>query len=244
GYRRARDDARRRRLVRGDGGGARRGPLPLPPPGRPGRARSCVPPSARRPRAERGRRSRGVRLERRRLARPAVSRGRVLRAARRRVHTRRDLRRRRNPARPPDPLPLLGITAIELMPLGEAPGRWNWGYDGVYLFAPEARYGPPDALKRLVCAAHARGLMVFVDVVYNHFGPEGNYLRLYAPAFFTARHRTPWGDAIDFEGPQSRAVRDFFIQNALYWLEEFHVDGLRVDAVHAIHDTSTPDILV
>jgi maltooligosyltrehalose trehalohydrolase len=142
-----------------------------------------------------------------------------------------------------DRLARLGITAIELMPLAEAPGRWNWGYDGVYPFAPEARYGPPDALKRLVCAAHARGLMVFVDVVYNHFGPEGNYLRLYAPAFFTARHRTPWGDAIDFEGPQSRAVRDFVLHNALYWLEEFHMDGLRLDAVHAIHDTSAPDIL-
>src|SRR5262249_49936107 len=99
-----------------------------------------------------------------------------------------------------DRLARLGVTAIELMPLAEAPGRWDWGYDGVYLFAPEARYGTPDALKRLVCAAHARGLMVFVDVVYNHFGPEGNYLRLYAPAFFTTRHRTPWGDAIDFAG--------------------------------------------
>ncbi len=137
----------------------------------------------------------------------------------------------------------LGVTAIELMPLGESPGRRGWGYDGVYAFAPEASYGTPDALKRLVCAAHARGLMVFADVVYNHFGPEGNYLARYAPAFFTPRHRTPWGDAIDFAGPHAHVVRDFFIHNALYWLEEYHVDGLRLDAVHAMHDTSRPHFL-
>jgi maltooligosyltrehalose trehalohydrolase len=142
-----------------------------------------------------------------------------------------------------DRLARLGVTAIELMPLAESPGRRGWGYDGVYPFAPEASYGPPDALKRLVCAAHARGLMVFVDVVYNHFGPEGNYLARYAPAFFTPQHRTPWGDAIDFAGPSARIVRDFFVHNALYWLEEFHADGLRLDAVHAIHDPSRPNFL-
>jgi maltooligosyltrehalose trehalohydrolase len=142
-----------------------------------------------------------------------------------------------------DRLARLGITAVELMPLAEFPGRRGWGYDGVYPFAPEASYGTPGALKRLVCAAHARGLMVFVDVVYNHFGPEGNYLARYAPAFFTPQHRTPWGDAIDFAGPRARVVRDFFIHNALYWLEEFHADGLRLDAVHAIHDTSRPHLL-
>ncbi len=140
-----------------------------------------------------------------------------------------------------DRLAHLGVTALELMPLAEAPGRYGWGYDGVYPFAPEASYGTPAALKRLICAAHARQLMVFVDVVYSHFGPEGNQLGRYAPAFCGSRRRTPWGDAIDFGGP---VVRDFFIHNALYWLEEFHADGLRIDAAHAIHDASQPDILV
>lgn len=138
----------------------------------------------------------------------------------------------------------LGVTAIELMPLADFPGKRNWGYDGVLLFAPDSSYGHPEDLKRLVQAAHARGLMIFLDVVYNHFGPEGNYLHAYAPQFFTGRHKTPWGDAINFDGPQSRAVRDFFIHNALYWLEEYHIDGLRLDAVHAIVDDSTPHILI
>jgi maltooligosyltrehalose trehalohydrolase len=137
----------------------------------------------------------------------------------------------------------LGVTAIELMPLADFPGRRNWGYDGVLPFAPDSSYGTPDDLKQLVQSAHARGLMVFLDVVYNHFGPEGNYLHLYAPQFFTDRHHTPWGAAINFDGPDSRAVRDFFIHNALYWLEEYHFDGLRFDAVHAIVDDSQPDIL-
>ena len=137
----------------------------------------------------------------------------------------------------------LGVTAIELMPIADFPGRRNWGYDGVLLFAPDATYGPSDALKALVDAAHARGLMVILDVVYNHFGPEGNYLPLYAPDFFTGRHATPWGAGLNFDGERSRVVRDFFVHNALYWLEEFHVDGLRLDAVHAIADDSTPDIL-
>jgi len=137
----------------------------------------------------------------------------------------------------------LGITAIELMPVADFPGKRNWGYDGVFLFAPDSTYGRPDNLKTLVQAAHSRGLMIFLDVVYNHFGPEGNYLNSYAPQFFTDRHHTPWGNAINFDGPESRAVRDFFIHNALYWLDEYHFDGLRLDAVHAIADDSTPDIL-
>ena len=137
----------------------------------------------------------------------------------------------------------LGVTVIELMPLADFPGRRNWGYDGVLPFAPDSSYGTPQELKQLVQSAHARGLMVFLDVVYNHFGPEGNYLHVYAPQFFTNRHRTPWGEAINFDGPDSRAVRDFFIHNALYWLEEYHFDGLRFDAVHAIVDDSQPGIL-
>ena len=142
-----------------------------------------------------------------------------------------------------DHLAGLGITAIELMPVADFPGRRNWGYDGVLPFAPDASYGRPDDLKALVDAAHARGLMVFLDVVYNHFGPEGNYLHCYAPQFFTERHKTPWGAAINFDDSGSRTVRDFFIHNALYWLEEYHFDGLRFDAVHAIIDDTRPDIL-
>jgi malto-oligosyltrehalose trehalohydrolase len=137
----------------------------------------------------------------------------------------------------------LGITAIELMPIAECPGAHNWGYDGVLPFAPEARYGAPEALKRLIAAAHRRGLMVFLDVVYNHFGPEGNYLGAYATGFFTERHRTPWGAAINFDGAGSRTVRDFFLHNALYWLEEYHFDGLRFDAVHTIRDDSPVHVL-
>lgn len=142
-----------------------------------------------------------------------------------------------------DYLVSLGITAIELMPVTDFPGRWNWGYDGVLLFAPDSSYGTPDDFKELVQAAHHKGLMVFLDVVYNHFGPEGNYLHIYGKPFFSDRHHTPWGSAINFDGENSRTVRDFFIHNALYWLEEYHLDGLRLDAVHAILDDSRPDIL-
>lgn len=142
-----------------------------------------------------------------------------------------------------DYLAELGFTAVELMPVADFPGKWNWGYDGVLLFAPDSQYGRPDDLKRLIQAAHRKGLMVFLDVVYNHFGPEGNYLRTYAPQFFTDRHQTPWGEAINFDGPDSSVVRDFFVHNALYWLTEYHFDGLRLDAVHAMVDDSTPDIL-
>jgi maltooligosyltrehalose trehalohydrolase len=137
----------------------------------------------------------------------------------------------------------LGITAIELMPVADFPGKRNWGYDGVLPFAPDSMYGRPEDLKKLVQSAHDRGLMVLLDVVYNHFGPEGNYLNCYAPQFFTDRHKTPWGNAINFDGTDSRSVRDFFIQNALYWLTEYQFDGLRLDAVHAIIDDYTPHFL-
>ena len=139
-----------------------------------------------------------------------------------------------------DHLADLGVTAVELMPIADFSGRRNWGYDGVLPFAPDSSYGTPEDLKRLVDAAHGRGLMMFLDVVYNHFGPDGNFLHAYAPQFFTDRFETPWGAAIDFS---RREVRDFFIHNALYWLEEFRFDGLRLDAVHAIVDESEPDIL-
>jgi maltooligosyltrehalose trehalohydrolase len=137
----------------------------------------------------------------------------------------------------------LGITAIELMPISSFPGERNWGYDGVLPYAPARGYGRPDDLKHFIDAAHAKNLMVLLDVVYNHFGPDGNYLWLYAPQFFTYRHCTPWDQAINFDGPGSRAVRDYFVHNALYWLEEYHFDGLRFDAVHAIADDSREHIL-
>jgi maltooligosyltrehalose trehalohydrolase len=137
----------------------------------------------------------------------------------------------------------LGVTAIELMPVGAFPGARNWGYDGVLPFAPSSRYGRPEQMKALIQAAHAKGLMVLLDVVYNHFGPEGNYLHAYAGAFFSTRHETPWGAAINFDGPDNRVVREFFIHNALYWLEEYHLDGLRLDAVHAIADESGTHLL-
>ncbi len=142
-----------------------------------------------------------------------------------------------------DHLVRLGVTAIELMPLADFAGRRNWGYDGVLPFAPDAAYGPPEELKQLVDAAHQRGLMVLLDVVYNHFGPEGNYLSLYAPQFFNPAHQTPWGAAINFDGGDSRTVRDFFVHNALYWIEELRFDGLRMDAIHAIADESSKHIV-
>ena len=132
----------------------------------------------------------------------------------------------------------LGITAIELMPLADFAGARNWGYDGVLPFAPDSSYGRPEELKALICAAHRLGLMVFLDVVYNHFGPEGNYLALYAPGFFAPRE-TGWGRSLDFSG----IARRFFIENALYWLIEYHFDGLRLDAVHAIDDQGRPHFL-
>jgi maltooligosyltrehalose trehalohydrolase len=132
-----------------------------------------------------------------------------------------------------------GMTAIELMPIADFAGRRNWGYDGVLLYAPDSAYGRPDDLRALIDEAHARGLMVLLGVVYNHFGPEGNYLHRYAPAFFAAAP-TPWGPAIDYRVPQ---VRAFAIANALHWLERYRIDGLRLDAVHAIVEPGQPSIL-
>jgi maltooligosyltrehalose trehalohydrolase len=132
----------------------------------------------------------------------------------------------------------LGITAIELMPLADFAGSRNWGYDGVLPFAPDSSYGRPEELKALIVEAHRLGVMVFIDVVYNHFGPEGNYLPFYAPSFF-AKRSTNWGQAIDF----TSMARRFFIDNALYWLDEYHLDGLRLDAAHAIEDATTPHFL-
>ncbi len=140
-------------------------------------------------------------------------------------------------------LAALGFTAVELMPVAAFPGRRGWGYDGVLQFAPHAAYGTPDALKALVDAAHGLGLMVLLDVVYNHFGPEGNYLHPACPEFFNAAHHTPWGAAINYDAADARTVRDFFVHNALYWIEEYRFDGLRMDAVHAIRDDSQPDIV-
>lgn len=129
----------------------------------------------------------------------------------------------------------LGISAVELMPVAEFPGERNWGYDGVCSFAPQSSYGGPEGLKRLVDACHRAGLAVVLDVVLNHLGPEGNYLRDFGP-YFSDRYRTPWGEALNFDGPMSDPVRRHFLENALYWLDEYHVDALRLDAVHAIYD--------
>ena len=142
-----------------------------------------------------------------------------------------------------DELKELGITVIELMPLAEFPGRWNWGYDGVDLFAPAHVYGDPQALKRFVDAAHEKGLGVILDVVYNHFGPDGNYLPVYSDTYLTDRHPNDWGQAVNFDGPGSEGVRDFVVQNACYWISEYSLDGLRLDAVHAMYDDSPVHIL-
>ncbi len=136
----------------------------------------------------------------------------------------------------------LGITAIELMPVAQFPGARNWGYDGVQLYAPQNSYGGPEALKRLVNAAHAEGLAVVLDVVYNHIGPEGNYLNEFAP-YFTDVYRTPWGSAVNYDGPDSDEVRRFIIQNACYWVTEFHMDALRLDAIHGIFDFQAHHVL-
>ncbi len=136
----------------------------------------------------------------------------------------------------------LGVTAIELMPVAEFPGRRNWGYDGVHPYAPQSSYGGPEGLRRLVDAAHGVGLAVFLDVVYNHLGPEGNYLAEFGP-YFTDRYVTPWGRALNFDGAHSDQVRRYFIDNALYWVTEFHIDGLRLDAVQMIFDFSAQHIL-
>lgn len=136
----------------------------------------------------------------------------------------------------------LGITHIELMPVAEFSGNRGWGYDGVDLYAPHHAYGGPQGLKQLVDACHQKGLAVLLDVVYNHLGPSGNYLNRYGP-YFTNRHSSPWGDAYNLDGPDSDEVRRFIIDNALMWLRDYHIDGLRIDAVHAIRDTSSTHIL-
>jgi maltooligosyltrehalose trehalohydrolase len=136
----------------------------------------------------------------------------------------------------------LGVTAIELMPVAECPGGRNWGYDGVHLFAPQSTYGGPDGLRRLVDAAHAVGLGVVLDVVYNHVGPEGNYLAEYGP-YLSTRHRTPWGEAVNYDGVGAAGVRRHVVANAGFWVREYHLDGLRLDAVHAIVDQSPVHVL-
>ena len=134
-----------------------------------------------------------------------------------------------------DRLAALGITALEIMPVAEFPGRWNWGYDGVLLYAPDSVYGRPDDFKAFIDEAHARGIMVLLDVVYNHFGPAGNYMPFYAPVL-TEKHQTPWGSAVNFDDERAETVRAFAINNALYWLEEYRLDGLRLDSICHIED--------
>ncbi len=138
-------------------------------------------------------------------------------------------------------LAALGVTLIEVMPVADFPGRWGWGYDGVSLYAPTRLYGSPEDLRAFVDRAHAAGVAVILDVVYNHFGPDGNYLAEFAPEYFTTKYRNEWGQAINFEGPA--AVRDFFIENAGYWIDEFHFDGLRLDATQDVHDASPQHVI-
>lgn len=137
----------------------------------------------------------------------------------------------------------LGITLIEVMPVHEFPGRWNWGYDGVGLYAPAHVYGDANALRRFVDSAHSHGIGVILDVVYNHFGPDGNYLKEYSDTYFTDRYETDWGEPPNFDGPGSKEVREFFILNACYWIAEFHMDGLRLDATQNIYDSGRFHVL-
>jgi len=137
----------------------------------------------------------------------------------------------------------LGVTVLEVLPIAECPGRWNWGYDGVQLYAPYHMYGPPDALRRFVDRAHQLGLAVILDVVYNHLGPDGNYLQCFSPCYFSKDNRTDWGEGLNFDGEESAGVREFFIANACYWIDEFHFDGFRLDATQSILDSSEPHIL-
>ncbi|WNG23394.1 malto-oligosyltrehalose trehalohydrolase [Cystobacter fuscus] len=138
----------------------------------------------------------------------------------------------------------LGVTTLELLPLASAPGTRNWGYDGVSLFAPSAVYGGPEGLRRFIDAAHAQGLGVLIDAVYNHFGPDGNYLSCYSPHYFTDHHHTPWGNAINYDGEGSDVVRELVLSNVDMWIGDYHADGLRLDAAHAIIDDSSPHLLV
>jgi maltooligosyltrehalose trehalohydrolase len=137
----------------------------------------------------------------------------------------------------------LGITMLEVMPVAECPGRWNWGYDGVQLFAPYHVYGDHEALKRFVVRAHALGLAVILDVVYNHLGPDGNYLKCFSPHYFSTRHKTEWGEALNFDAEHAQGTRDFILANVRYWIGEFHLDGLRLDATQSIFDDSSPHIV-
>jgi maltooligosyltrehalose trehalohydrolase len=137
----------------------------------------------------------------------------------------------------------LGVTTVELMPLASFPGTRNWGYDGVDLFAPQASYGGPEGLRRLVDAAHAEGLAVLIDAVYNHYGPDGNYLRCYSPHYFTGRHHTPWGEAVNYDGEGSAVVRALVLSNVEMWIRDYHADGLRLDAAHALLDDGSPHLL-
>jgi maltooligosyltrehalose trehalohydrolase len=138
----------------------------------------------------------------------------------------------------------LGITTLELMPVADFPGQFGWGYDGVCLFAPYRQYGRPDDLRALVNTAHSLGMGVILDVVYNHLGPDGNHLKAFTPDYFTSRYHNEWGEAINFDGANARGVREFFVANAGYWIEEFHLDGLRLDATQQIFDQTTPHILL
>ncbi|HKF70017.1 MAG TPA: alpha-amylase family glycosyl hydrolase, partial [Vicinamibacterales bacterium] len=140
------------------------------------------------------------------------------------------------------PLADFGITTIEMMPIAEFAGRRGWGYDGVDLYAPSHLYGTPDDLRRFIDRAHQLGLGVILDVVYNHFGPDGNYLRRFSPRYFSTRHTTEWGEAINFDD-DAAPVREFVSANAAYWIDEFHFDGLRLDATHQIFDTSPTHVL-
>lgn len=137
----------------------------------------------------------------------------------------------------------LGITVIEMMPINQFPGKFGWGYDGINAFAPHHAYGTPDDLRNFIDHAHALGIAVILDVVYNHFGPDGNYFRTFSEEYFTTRYLTEWGEAINFDGKQAKSVREYFIANAGYWIEEYHFDGLRLDATQSIYDYSSTHIL-
>src|SRR4051794_23398872 len=137
----------------------------------------------------------------------------------------------------------LGVNVVEVMPVADFPGRFGWGYDGVNLYAPCRLYGEPDAMRRFVDRAHASGLAAILDVNYNHFGPEGNYLPRFSPAYFSSRYMTEWGEALNFDGEDSGPVRSYVLGNAAYWVEEFHLDGLRIDATQSLSDTSDEHII-
>src|SRR6185437_10840743 len=136
-----------------------------------------------------------------------------------------------------------GITCVEVMPVADFPGRFGWGYDGVNFFAPTHLYGQPDDFRRFIDHAHSIGLGVILDVVYNHFGPDGNYLKEFSPDYFTDHYKTDWGEAINYDGQNSAPVREFFISNGRHWIEEYHLDGFRFDATQNIYDSSREHIL-